>query len=47
MCRAENKTTSKDMLRREKLGIRLAKSEQLHLKRKEIFLLFLEVIDHG
>jgi hypothetical protein len=38
MCRAENKTTSKYMLRREKLGIRLEKSESLPLKRKEIFI---------
>lgn len=38
MCRAVNKTTSKDMLRRAKSGIRLVKSEQLHLKRKEVFL---------
>lgn len=47
MCRAENKTTSKDMFRREKFGIRLVKSESLPLKRKEIFLWFLEVLDHG
>ena len=37
MCRAENKTTSKEILRREKSGIRLAKSEQLHLKRNIFF----------
>jgi hypothetical protein len=47
MCRAENKATSKDMLRREKSVIRLAKSESLPFKRKEIFLWFLEVIDHA
>ena len=47
MCRAENKTTSKEIFRREKLGIRLSKSESLPLKRKEIFLLFLEVLHHG
>ena len=43
MCRAENKTTSKEIFRREKSGIRLVKSEQLHLKRKEIFVLIFGV----
>jgi hypothetical protein len=38
MCRVENKTTSKEIFRREKLGIILAKPESLPLKRKEIFL---------
>ena len=47
MCRAEKKTAPKEVLRREKLGIRLAKSEQLPLKRKETYFLFLEVLDHG
>ena len=43
MCRAENKTTSKEIFRREKLDIRLAKSERLPLKRKEIFVLIFGV----
>lgn len=47
MCRAEKKTASKEIFRREKLGIRLEKSEQLHLKQKEKFLWFLEVLNHG
>jgi hypothetical protein len=47
MCRAEKKTAPKEVLRREKLGIRLAKSEQLHLKRKETFFWFFLELDHA